>query len=147
MQSRKILEILEDKQPLVRFKITSARGLPKTKWATFTYLPSPFAVLYEDEFKKSETGVALKTVDPDWQHPWAAFKLSSAGSKSPSTFPIISVFDGVAGEKRIDSKHLIGRTDCIRVDEHRSSDGKSRKVPELSFKGHSLLKPFSGKHN
>ena len=45
VQSRKILEILEDKQPLVRFKITSARGLPKTKWATFTYLPSPFAVL------------------------------------------------------------------------------------------------------
>jgi hypothetical protein len=134
-ESRKILEILQDKQPLVRFKITSARGLPKTKWATFTYLPNSFAVLYEGEFKKSETGIALKTVDPDWQHPWTSFKLCSAESKSPSTSPMISVFDGVSEEKRADSKYLIGKTDCISVDGNRSSDSNLWKVPELSFKG------------
>ena len=144
---RRISEILEDKQPLVRFKITSARGLPKTKWATFTYLPNPFAVLYEGGSKKSETGLVLKNVDPDWQHPWTSFKLCSAESKSPSTPPIISVFDGVSEEKRTDPKYLIGKTDCISVDGHRSSDSSPWKVPELSFKGHSLLEPFSGKHN
>jgi hypothetical protein len=144
-ESRRISEILENKEPLVRFKITSARRLPtKTEWAIFTHFPNPFAVLYEGESKKSETGIALKTVDPDWQHPWASFKLGNAESKSPSTLPIISVFDGASEEKRTDPKYLIGKTDFISVDGHRSDYGNPRKTLELSFKGHSLFEPFSG---
>jgi hypothetical protein len=144
-ESRRISEILENKQPLVRFKITSARDLPKIEWAIFSHLPNPFAILYEGESKKSETGIVLKTVDPDWQHPWASFKLGNAELKSPSALPIISVFDGVSQEKRTDPKYLIGKTDSISVDRHISDQGNPQKAPELSFKGHSLFVPFSGK--
>jgi hypothetical protein len=144
-ESRKISEILEDKQPRVSFKFTSAQCLPKATWATFTYPPNPFAVLYEGESKKSETGIAIKTVDPDWQHPWASFKLCSAESTGPSTLPKISVSDGVWEEKRIDAKYLIGKTDCISVDRYYAGCGNPRKALELSFKGHSLFELFSGK--
>jgi len=145
--SRRISEILENKQPLVRFKIHSARGLPKTQGVIFTQLPNPFAVLYEGESKRSETGIALNTVDPNWQHSWASFKLGNDNSKSLSMLPIISVFDGVSEEKRTDPKYLIGKTESISVDRHLSDYSNPQKTPELSFKGHSLFEPFSGKHN
>ena len=116
-----------------------------TQWVIFTQLPNPFAVLYEGESKKSETGIALNTVDPDWQHPWASFKLGNAESKSPSTLPIISVFHGVSEEKRTDPKYLIGKTESISVDKHLSDYSNHQNTPELRFKGHSLFEPFSGK--
>jgi hypothetical protein len=86
-------------------------------------------------------------VDPDWQHPWASFKLCSAESKGPSKLPKISVFDGPSEEKRADAKSLIGKPDCISVDSHCAGYGNPRKALELSFKGHSLFEPFPGNHN